>query len=137
MQSPQQDNQEPKTPNSTRPTPKTTKKRGSLMRFGLPAILVFVGMMIVTAIAIRVVGGSMSHVNTLEEPISYVLNLADQHALKSVTINSDDIVAIAKNGQQYHAVKEDGQSVTEIFRHDGVVVSIDGGQQDAWVQGLI
>jgi cell division protease FtsH len=137
MQSPQKDNQEPKIPNSTRPTPKTTKKRISLFRFGLPAILVFVGMMIVTAIAIRVVAGNMSHVNTLDEPISYVLNLADQHALKSVAINSDDIVATAKNGQQYHTVKEDGQSVTEIFRHDGVIVNIDTGQPNAWVQGLV
>ena len=137
MHSPQQDNQEPKIPNSTRPTPKTTKKRINLFRFGLPAILVFVGMMIVTAIVIRVVAGNMSHVNTLDEPISYVLNLADQHALKSVAINSNDIVATAKNGQQYHAVKEDGQSVTEIFRHDGVIVNIDTQQPDAWVQGLV
>ena len=137
MQSPQQDNQEPKIPNSTRPTPKTTKKRVSWVRFGLPAILVFVGMMIVTAIAIRVVSSNMSHANTLDEPVSYVLNLADQHALKSVTINGDDIVANAKNGQQYHAVKEDGQTVTEIFRHDGVTVNIDNGQQNAWVQGLV
>src|SRR6266481_6318140 len=137
MQSPQQDNQEPKIPNSTRPTPKTTKKRISLFRFGLPAMLVFVGMMIITAIAIRVVASNMSHVNTLDEPISYVLNLADQHALKSVTINSDDIVATAKNGQQYHTVKEDGQSVTETFRHDGVIVNIDTGQPNAWVQGLV
>ncbi|HJT59364.1 MAG TPA: ATP-dependent zinc metalloprotease FtsH [Ktedonobacteraceae bacterium] len=137
MQSPQPDNQEPKIPNPGRPTPKTTKKRVSWFRFGLPAILVFVGMMVVTAVVIRVVSGDMSHVNTLEEPISYVLNLADQHALKSVTINNDDIVAIAKNGQHYHAVKEDGQSVTEIFRHDGVIVDIDNGQGDAWVQGLI
>src|SRR5258706_9809421 len=137
MQSPQKDNQEPKIPNSTRPTPKTRKKRISLFRFGLPAILVFVGMMIVTAIAIRVVASNMSHVNTLDEPIRYVLNLADQQALKSVAINSDDIVATAKNGQQYHTVKEDGQSVTEIFRHDGVIVNIDTGQPNAWVQGLV
>jgi len=135
MQSPQQDNQEPKIPNTTRPAPKTTKKRGSWLRFGLPAILVFVGMMIVTAIVIRVVSTNMSHVNTLEEPISYVLNLADQHALKSVDINGNDIVATGKNGQQYHATKEDGQSVTEIFRHDGVIVIIDNGQQSAWAQG--
>lgn len=137
MQPPQQDNQEPKIPNSSRPTPKTTKKRVSWLRFGLPMILVFVGMMVVTAIVIRAVSSNTGRVNTLEEPISYVLNLADQHALKSVTINNDDIVAIAKNGQHYHAVKEDGQSVTEIFRHDGVIVNIDNGQQDAWVQGLI
>ncbi|HEX6479666.1 MAG TPA: ATP-dependent zinc metalloprotease FtsH [Ktedonobacteraceae bacterium] len=137
MQSPQQDNQEPKIPNTTRPAPKTTKKRGNWIRFGLPAILVFVGMMIVTAIVIRVVSTNMSHVNTLDEPISYVLNLADQHALKSVDINGNEIVATGKSGQQYHATKEDGQSVTEIFRHDGVIVSIDDGQQSAWAQGVI
>ncbi len=94
-------------------------------------------MMIVTAIVIRVVSTNTSHVNTLDEPISYVLNLADQHALKSVTINNDDIIAVATNGQQYHAVKEDQQSVTEIFRHDGVIVTIDNGQVDAWAQIVI
>jgi cell division protease FtsH len=137
MQSPQKDNQKPEIQNSTRPAPKTTKKRRSWVRFGLPAILVFVGMMIVTVIVIRVLSSNMSHVNTLEEPISYVLNLADQHALKSVTINGNDIVANAKNGQQYDTTKEDGQSVTEIFRHDGVIVNIDNGQQSTWVQGVI
>jgi cell division protease FtsH len=137
MQSPQKDKQDPEISNSTRPTPKATKKRRSWVRFGLPAILVFVGMMIVTVVAIRVFSGNMSHVNTLEEPISYVLNLADQHALKSVTINGDDIVANAKNGQQYHTTKEDGQSVTEIFRHDGVIVNVDDGTQGSWAQGVI
>src|SRR5579885_3470145 len=137
MQPLKQDNREQKVPDPGRPTPKTAKKRPGWLRFGLPAMLLFVGMMIVTAIAIRVVVGNGGQANTLDEPISYVLNLADQHALQSVTISGDDIYATAKNGQQYHAVKEDGQSVTETFRHDGATVTVDNGQPNAWVQGVI
>ncbi len=66
-----------------------------------------------------------------------MLNLADQHVLKSVTINGNDIFAIDTRGQHYHAVKEDGQSVTEVLRHDGVIVSIDNGQQNQWMQVVL
>lgn len=107
------------------------------MRFGVPALAIFLGLTLLAVIVIRIVSTNVGHVNTQDEPISYVLNLADQHALKSVTINGDDIVAVAKNGQQYHALKEDGQSVTEIFRRDGVSVTVDNGQQAQWEQGLV
>ena len=88
-------------------------------------------------VAARSLSNNFSHFNVQERPISDVLNLADQHVLKSVTINGNDIFAVDIKGQHYHAVKEDGQSVTEIFRHDGVVVSIDNGQQNQWIQGLL
>src|SRR2546422_4948735 len=42
-----------------------------------------------------------------------------RHQLKSVTISGNDVFATSISGQQYHALKEDGQTVTEIFRHDG------------------
>ena len=107
-----------------------------MFRFGVPAIVVLMGVLLVGIIAARVVSSNFSHFSTQEEPISDVLNLADQHVLKSVTISGNDIFAIGTNGQHYHAVKEDGQSVTEIFRHDGVIVSIDNGQQNQWMQGF-
>jgi cell division protease FtsH len=137
MQSPKQNNQEPKVPESGRHAPKTARKRLGWFRFGLPAILLFVGMIVITGVTIRIVAGNSSHVNIQDEPISYVLNLADQHLLSSVTINGDDIFATGKNGRQFHTVKEDQQSVTEIFRHDGVAVTVDNGQPNAWVQGVI
>ncbi len=134
MEMPQPDNQEPKDPNSP---PKLTRARVILFRYGVPAIVVFMGVLLVGIIAARVVNSNFSHVSTQEVPISQVLNLADQHVLKSVTISGNDIFAIGTKGQHYHAVKEDGQSVTEIFRHDGVIVSIDNGQQNQWMQGLL
>src|SRR5260370_9550060 len=95
------------------------------------------GVLLIGIIAARVVSSNFSHVSTQEVPISEVLNLADQHVLKSVTISGNDIFAIGTKGQHYHAVKEDGQSVTEIFRHDGVIVSIDTGQQNQWMQVIL
>src|SRR5438105_14393605 len=106
MQTPQPDNQEPKGPNSTPSSPKTTRKRTIWVRFGVPMLAIFLGLALLAVVIIRIASTNGSHVNTQNEPISYVLNLADQHALKSVTINGDDIVALAKNGQQYHALKE-------------------------------
>ena len=137
MEMPQPDNQEPKDPNSPRTPQKTTKAWALLYRFGVPAIVVLMGVLLVGIMAARVVSSNNSHSNTLEKPISDVLNLADHHVLKSVTISGNDIFAIDTKGQHYHAVKEDGQSITEIFRHDGVIVSIDNGQQNQWMQGLL
>ena len=137
MEMPQPDNQEPKDPNSHRSPRKSTKTRGILFRYGFPALVVLMVVLVVGIIVARAITSNFSHFNTQEEPISEVLNLADQHVLKSVTINGNDIFAIDTKGQHYHAVKEDGQSVTEVFRHDGVIVSIDNGQQNQWMQGLL
>jgi cell division protease FtsH len=137
MEMPQPDNQEPKDPNSPRTPQKPTKARAILFRYGVPAIVVLMGVLLVGIVVARVIGSNVSHFNTQEKPISDVLNLADQHMLKSVTISGNDIFALDINGQHYHAVKEDGQSVTEIFRHDGVIVNIDNGQQNQWIQGLL
>jgi cell division protease FtsH len=137
MEAPQPDNQEPKDPNSPRSPQKATKKRNLLGRFGIPALVVLMGILLIGAIVARVVSSNMSRYNTQEKPISEVLNLADRHELKSVTISGNDILAVDMNGQHYHAVKEDGQSVTEIFRHDGATVNIDYGQQNQWMQVIL
>ena len=137
MEMPQPDNQEPKDPNSSRSPQKTTKKRSLLVRFSIPALIALMGILLVGIVAARIVSGNMSRFNTQEKPISDVLNLADRHALKSVTISGSDIFAVDTKGQHYHAVKEDGQSVTEIFRRDGVTVNIDNGQQSQWMQALL
>jgi cell division protease FtsH len=134
MQMPQPDNQEPKDPNSP---PKYSRARGILLRYGILAIVALMVVLFAGIVAVRAISNNFSHFNVQERPISDVLNLADQHVLKSVTISGNDIFAIDIKGQHYHALKEDGQSVTEIFRHDGVVVSIDDGQQNQWMQALL
>lgn len=108
-----------------------------LVRFGIPALVVLMGILLVGIVVARVVSNNMSRPNTQEKPISDVLNMADRHVLKSVTISGNDILAIDTQGQRYHAVKEDGQSVTEIFRRDGVTVNIDNGQQNQLIQGVL
>ncbi len=137
MEMPQPDNQEPKDPNSSRSPQKATKKRSLLVRFSIPALIALMGILLVGIVAARIVSGNMSRFNIQEKPISDVLNLADRHALQSVTISGSDILAVDTKGQHYHAVKEEGQSVTEIFRRDGVTVNIDNGQQNQWMQALL
>ncbi|HKV59820.1 MAG TPA: ATP-dependent zinc metalloprotease FtsH [Ktedonobacteraceae bacterium] len=137
MHMPQHDNQEPLDPNSTRSTQKASKKRNLWMRVGIPVLVALLGASLLGVIVFRIVSANMSHANTLEKPISAVLNLADHHALTSVTINGDDVYAVDKQGQHYHALKEDNQSLTDTLRHDGVTVSVNNGSQDQWTQLLI
>jgi cell division protease FtsH len=119
------------------PSPKVTKKRVTINRiilFSLPLIvLIFfagMGLHIINLPA----GTAMSSVQ--EKPISEILNMADQHKLVSVVVNGNEVTATDKNGGQYHAVKEDGQPVTEILRRAGVAVSVDSTQSGQWVQGV-
>ncbi|HEX5418297.1 MAG TPA: ATP-dependent zinc metalloprotease FtsH [Chloroflexota bacterium] len=65
-------------------------------------------------------------------PVSELLNLADQHRIDQVVITNNTLLATAKDGQQYRAVKEDQQPVTQELRADGVTVSV----VDANSQGL-
>ncbi len=131
MKIPQHDNQDPKTP------PKMTKKNVRLFRYGIASFFVLLGLTILGFVVIPMVYPTMGRNNTVEKPISDVLNMADQHALKSVFISGNDVLAIGINGQKYHAVKEDGQTVTDVFRHDRVSVSVDSGQSNQWTQGVI
>src|SRR5579863_8857363 len=137
MEIPQPDNQEPRDPNSTRSTRNTSKKRNVRLRVVVPMLILLLGISLAGVIVFRIVSSSISRTNTLEEPISFVLNLADHHSLSSVIINGDDIYAVNARGQHYHAVKEDNQSLTDVFRHDGAVVTIDNGSQDQWTQLLV
>lgn len=107
-----------------------------LNRYGIPVFLVLFGIALLTFAAVRIVNMMAGQTKTQEKPISDLLNMADHHQLKSVTINGNDIFATGRTGQQYHAIKEDGQAVTEVFRHDGASVSIDDGQNGQWMQGV-
>jgi len=140
MEMPQHDNQEPKQNISKTPRrsarPRPSKRRQLAYRSGILAVVFLALAVLVSFIVVDVVGG-MSHVNIQTRPISDLLNMADQHLLKSVTIDGDIVTAIDKHGQHYRAIKEDGQSVTEAFRKDGVSVSVDGGQDNGWLPILI
>jgi cell division protease FtsH len=57
-------------------------------------------------------------------PITGVLNLADRHQLRSVTIIGDQAQAVTIKGQQLAAVKESQQSITEQLRHNGITVFV-------------
>ncbi len=114
---------------------KPTRKRNLVVRYAIPAVFIIVGITLLLIAGVRVMNISLG-TTAQEKPITDVLNMADSHQLKTVSLSGNDVVATAKNGRQYHAVKEDGQSVTEIFRRDGVVLSIDTGQRGQWTQGL-
>src|SRR5258708_31805774 len=135
------DNPEQTGPKSPRPPQKGTKRRTRLASYGmwiLIALVLLRRMVIVFGvIATHTIHINFGYSNIQEEPISEVLNLADHHQLKSVLISGDEIFATSISGQQYHAIKEDGQAVTEIFRHDGVAVSVDNGQRMQWTQLVV
>ncbi|HEX4206499.1 MAG TPA: hypothetical protein VHZ51_20330 [Ktedonobacteraceae bacterium] len=74
---------------------------------------------------------------TQEKPISTLLTMADQHQLKSVTINGNNITAQSARGQQYQSVKEANQTVTDQLSKDGATVTVADGQQGQIAQGAI
>jgi cell division protease FtsH len=113
------------------------KKRNVRLRYLIPIICVVVGTLLLVIVGVRFVSITTGAASVQDRPISDVLNMADRHQLKSVTLNGDDIFATGVNGQRYHAVKEDRQAVTEIFRRDGVTVSIDTNQSSQWIQGVL
>ncbi len=131
MKLPQEDNREP------RPSQKTTKKHSRLIRYTVSVLIVLLAITILGLIVYRLGNFAVGHDSTVDKPITDVLNMADQHRLKSVSISGNEILATGTNGQTYHAFKEDGQTVTDIFRRDGVTVTIDSGQSDQWMQAVV
>ena len=128
---PQEDNQEPKSPE------KATRKRSRLVRYSVSAFLVLLGALLLGFVALRVVNATIARDNVVDKPISDVLNMADQHKLKTALIQGNEVFATSSTGQKYHAYKEDGQTVTDTLRHDGVAVTIDNGQNTQWGQGVV
>ncbi|MEO8974085.1 MAG: hypothetical protein ABI406_21055 [Ktedonobacteraceae bacterium] len=101
-----------------------------MVRYGIPAFLILLGLVLLGVAIVGIVNVANGHAGAQDKPISDVLNFADHHQIKSVAINNDDIYATGTKGQQYHAVKEDGQTVTDEFRRDGVTVTVDNGQSN-------
>src|SRR5579859_2002872 len=124
-------------PKDNRKNNSAARKRKLFVLYGVPVLLVIVGIVLLTLASLRLVNITIGGSSTQEKPISDVLNMADRHELKSVVLSGNDVLATSTTGKQYHATKEDGQAVTDIFRHDGVVVTIDSGQRMQWAQGAV
>src|SRR2546423_6932997 len=131
MKMPQQDNQEPKSPQ------KAPRKRSRLVRYSVSALLVLMGVALLGFVVLRFVNATTGRNSVVDKPISDVLNMADQHKLKTALIQGNEVFATSSTGQKYHAYKEDGQTVTDTLRHDGVAVTIDSGQNTQWGQGVV
>src|SRR5579883_2989092 len=136
MEIPQKDNRETTNPKTQNTSPKMAKMQKLLLRYRV-AVLVMLGVLLLLVAGIRFVSITVGGDSLQEKPISDLLNMADHHQLKSVTISGSDVLARSSAGNQYHAVKEDGQPITEILRRDGVTVNIDNGQRNQWAQGVV
>ncbi|GHO95866.1 ATP-dependent zinc metalloprotease FtsH [Reticulibacter mediterranei] len=108
-----------------------------MVRYLVPVACIVLGIALLAFAGWRFVNITVSSTTTIERPISDILNMADKGQIKSVTISGNDVTATNAKNQEYHAVKEDGQSVTEILRKDGVQVNIDSGQRGQWAQGVL
>src|SRR5437763_10088269 len=129
-------------PKDNRNTPKSnlrsssSKRRSILIRIVLPIAVALIGVTLLATFGFHLVNISFGGTSVQERPISKILDMAEAHQLASVTLSGNQVDATSKTGQEYHATKEDGQAVTEIFRHNGVAVNVDSGQGVPWVQGI-
>ncbi len=128
MKEPQQNKSEQRDPLAPQ---KTIGKRSRWLRFALPIGAFALAVILVGLVLPRVISVKSG---PQERPISDVLTMADHHALQSVTITGNDVLAISTTGQRYHALKEDGQVLTEIFRRDGITVAIQSQPSDDWTR---
>ena len=122
---------------TTKSTSKTTKKRNLITRYLIPIALIILAVSLLVFAGVRLVSLTVGGTSIQDKPISDVLNMADRHQLKLITIDGSDVYATSKTGQQYHSVKEDGLALTDEFRRDGVSVSIDSSQHGQWLQGAV
>ena len=70
-------------------------------------------------------------------PISDVLNWAEKGELTEARVAGDVVIATNSQGEQYRALKEPDQPVSEILRTNGVRVSVAGPEQAAWPAPLL
>jgi cell division protease FtsH len=137
MDMPPKDKRETTNSTSRKSSPKASKKRGFLARYGLPIALLTIGVLLLGAVGVRLISASQSAAAAQARPISDILNMADSHQLKSVVLSGNNLTATGVNGKQYTSYKENDQSVTQLFRHDGVQVSVNNGQQGQWLQEVL
>jgi cell division protease FtsH len=122
---------------TTKSTSKITKKRSLITRYLIPIAIIILAVSLLVFAGVRLVSLTVGGAAIQDKPISDVLNMADRHQLKLITIDGSDVYATSKTGQQYHSIKEDGLALTDEFRKDGVGVSIDTSQHGQWLQGAV
>src|SRR2546421_8082348 len=93
MKLPQENNQEPKSPE------KATRKRSRLVRYSVSAFVVLLGALLLGFVALRVVTATIARDSVVDKPISDVLNMADQHKLKTALIQGNEVFATSSTGQ--------------------------------------
>ena len=69
--------------------------------------------------------------------IGEVLNRAEKHELTDARISGDLVTVTDKDGKTYQAIKEPEQPVSEIFRRDGVQVTVLPAEQATWSGPLL
>jgi cell division protease FtsH len=122
---------------TTKSTSKTTKKRNLITRYFIPIVIIILAVVLLVFAGVRLVSLTVGVTAIQDKPVSDILNMADHHQLKLVTIDGNDVYATSKTGQQYHSIKEDGLALTDEFRKDGVSVSVDNSQHTQWLQGAV
>jgi cell division protease FtsH len=138
MEMPPQKDKETKTNKPLSSPQKSTKKRSFFVRHSISIVGMILIVLVVVVTGVRIANITISGPTAQERSISDLLDMSDHHQVKSAVIEENDVTITAKNGQQFHATKEDGQPVSEIFRHDGVDVSVSGEQAGMqWGQGAI
>ncbi len=100
-------------------------------------VIIILAVVLLVFAGVRLVNLTVGGASIQDKPVSDVLNMADHHQLKSITIDGNDVYATSKTGQQYHSIKEDGLALTDEFRKDGVSVNVDDSQHGQWLQGGI
>src|SRR5947209_20424905 len=84
---------------------KMTKKRHLVIRYGVPIVLILVGVLLLGVAAVRLMNITLGGATEQDRPISDVLNMADRHQLKPVALSSHEVLATSKAVQQNHAHK--------------------------------
>ncbi|HKV83850.1 MAG TPA: ATP-dependent zinc metalloprotease FtsH [Ktedonobacterales bacterium] len=122
------------------PTPKSPKRPTSKQRRSL---LIVLAVALVLGAVIAVVGMGMTSRSSARvaqhTSISYVLSLADQHQLKSATLQGNTVDVVTTAGKEYVATKESGQSLTDYLRSRGAVVNVapPAAGTPGWLQALM
>src|SRR5438132_9617314 len=92
MKPPQQNNRDPKS------TQKASRKYSRLIRYGVSAFFILLGIGILGFVALRVGYFTAGRNSTVDKPVTDVLNMADQHKIKTVSISGNEILATGTNG---------------------------------------
>ena len=117
--------------------PKQQENAYLITRYLIPIAIIILAVSLLVFAGVRLVSLTVGGTAIQDKPISDVLNMADRHQLKLITIDGSDVYATSKTGLQYHSIKEDGFALTDEFRKDGVSVSIDNSQHGQWLQGAV